>query len=68
MSKLTMAILVSSLALAVGCDIGPISHESVVNSLSRYASESVARRMLSSTCMWSMDGVGMFHSMCDATR
>ena len=46
MSKLTKAILGLSLAIAAGCDIGPISHESVVNSLSRYVSESVARRIV----------------------
>ena len=46
MQKLTKTILVLFLALAVGCDIGPISQESVVNSLSRYVSESVARRIV----------------------
>ena len=46
MQKLTKAISVLFLALAAGCDIGPISHESVVNSLSRYVSESVARRIV----------------------
>ena len=46
MSKLTKAILVATLAIAAGCDIGPISQESVVNSLSRYVSESVARRIV----------------------
>ncbi len=46
MKKLTKAILVSSLVLAVGCDIGPISDESVVNSLSHYVSESVARQIV----------------------
>ena len=39
-------ILVSSLALAAGCEFGPISHERVVDSLSRYVSESVARQIV----------------------
>ena len=33
-----------TIALAVGCEFGLISHERVVNSLSRYVSESVARK------------------------
>ena len=39
-------ILVTSLALAAGCEFGPISHERVVDSLSRYVSESVARQIV----------------------
>ena len=46
-AALRRGILVSSLALAAaGCEFGPISHERVVNSLSRYVSESVARQIV----------------------
>ena len=43
---LRRGILVSSLALAAGCEFGPISHERVVDRLSRYVSESVARQIV----------------------
>ena len=45
-AALRRVILVSSLALAAGCEFGPISHERVVDSLSRYVSESVARQIV----------------------
>ena len=46
MKPFARIFLASSLVLAAGCDFGPISHESVANSLSRYVSESVARQIV----------------------
>ena len=46
MKPFARIILVSSLALAAGCEFGPISDERVVDSLSRYVSESVARQIV----------------------
>ena len=46
MKPFARMILALSLALAAGCEFGPISHERVVDSLSRYVSESVARQIV----------------------
>lgn len=46
MKPFARIILVTTLALAAGCEFGPIGPERVVNSLSRYVSESVARQIV----------------------